>query len=80
MRPVRRGASAAAGAAVARRMTPLHVCAATIGDAAVIKAGLARLGHADVAAALINAGADMTIQNVHGCAIAAVQPVQRGRR
>ena len=80
MRPVRRGASAAAGAAVARRMTPLHVCAATIGDAAVIKAGLARLGHADVAAALINAGADMTIKNVHGCAFAAVQPVQRGRR
>ncbi len=57
MRPVRRGASAVAGAAVARRNTPLH--------------SAARYGHADVAAALINAGADMTIKNIHGCAFAA---------
>ncbi len=47
-------ASTAAGAAVARRNTPLHRAA--------------YYGHADVAAALIGAGADMTVKNIDGYA------------
>jgi ankyrin repeat protein len=47
----------------ARRNTPLHTAA--------------HYDHADVAAALINAGADMNIQNNKWWAFAAVRPVRR---
>ena len=45
-------ASAAANAAVARRLTPLHMAAGN--------------GHADAMAALLGAGADASIQDCHG--------------
>ncbi len=58
-------ASAASDAAVARRNTPLHLAA--------------RYGHADVAAALIGAGADVSVENKDRWAVlVVVRPVWRG--